>query len=572
MQQTPLTSLNLEDLNREELQATVERRSRELAVLKLRLNALAPINRCLPPEVLAEIFLLSLVYAPRLGPPKECWRVECMRGCLHQRCHPPYAWIRIGHICHSWRVIALQSARLWSHIAVTERTNLDCVEEMLSRSQQAPLVVEVYTKVSTRTISLSVLVILAQLRRISSLDLFVPDEIIIKYFTSIQGAAPLLRTLSLDVSSFGGSSFDLMLPIPRIADRLERLAIHSQSLAGTQLLVCSSLKHLTMSSVKSTGDLLTALAGATLLQTLDLDLNGRDNDDPDKGSAAIVTLPNLRSLILRGRTEYCNQFLRHTTFPVTSILDVRPNPGVGQCITLISAIADKINGVGMLGEPQSFWCLTLTASADEWLYFAFQGWTTSSMTAVCKVKIELPMSHEYVIQLCAAVHLSEVSYLQIYRGIDLGRRDWHRVFAQMEKLETLKVDGAAAKSLADLLTQRLDGHDINWQISGESHTNSPRDHLFPGLRNLHLHLVFFRNSPDANEEWIFLHSLKLTLQMRKSKRAGLTRLTITEAVNFTRKDVDLLEPFVENIDWDGKEKKMGEGEGEEEPEEEEEEE
>ncbi len=311
----PLPSLNFEDLNREELQAVVERRSRELAVLKIRLNVLAPINRRLPPELLAEIFLLSLVYAPR-SDPEGCRRAGCMRECQY---HQPYAWIRIGHICRLWRVIALQSARLWSHIVVTERTKLDCIEKMLSRSQRAPLVVEVYTKASTRTISLSVLVIMVQLSRICSLDLSVPAEIIIKYSSEIRAAAPLLRSLSIDVtdSRDWGSGSDLRLPVPIIADRMERLNIRGYPLARVQHLVCSSLKHLTLSNVNSIEQLYTALTAATLLQTLELHLNGRDNQGSGEGSAAIVPLPNLRSLILHGPTEDCKLFVDRTTFPAT---------------------------------------------------------------------------------------------------------------------------------------------------------------------------------------------------------------------------------------------------------------
>ena len=92
--------------------------------LKFRRNALAPISR-LPPETIATIFtFLSL--------PGDC--VQILAG----EEQGDFAWLRVSHVCHRWREIALNQPRLWSHIDFTTLT-VEGVTEVLSRSKMAPL-------------------------------------------------------------------------------------------------------------------------------------------------------------------------------------------------------------------------------------------------------------------------------------------------------------------------------------------------------------------------------------------------------------------------------------------------
>jgi F-box associated protein len=95
--------------------------------LKLRRNALAPIS-CLPPETIAIIFsFLSL--------PKEY--VRLLTGDKQDN----LAWLRVSHVCHRWREIALNQPRFWSRIDFTTLTSAG-VTEVLSRSKMAPLELE----------------------------------------------------------------------------------------------------------------------------------------------------------------------------------------------------------------------------------------------------------------------------------------------------------------------------------------------------------------------------------------------------------------------------------------------
>ena len=95
--------------------------------LKHRRNALAPISR-LPPETIAIIFSF-------LHPPTEY--AQIMTGDEQYS----LAWLRVAHVCHQWREIALNQPRFWSHIDFIALT-VEGVTEILSRSKMAPLKLE----------------------------------------------------------------------------------------------------------------------------------------------------------------------------------------------------------------------------------------------------------------------------------------------------------------------------------------------------------------------------------------------------------------------------------------------
>ena len=105
----------------EAIQAEIK--SQEL--LKLRRNALQPISS-LPPEIFAAIFSsLCLPGIPSLGgkPSRNLTR------------------LRITHVCHQWREIALNQSQLWSHINFNT-VSLAGATEFLIRAKSVPLYME----------------------------------------------------------------------------------------------------------------------------------------------------------------------------------------------------------------------------------------------------------------------------------------------------------------------------------------------------------------------------------------------------------------------------------------------
>ena len=98
---------------------------KSLEVLKHRRNALQPVSS-LPPEIFAAIFSsLCIPGIPSLGGKPSQNRVR----------------LRISHVCHQWREIALNQFQLWSHIN-SNTVTLAGATEILARAKSVPLYME----------------------------------------------------------------------------------------------------------------------------------------------------------------------------------------------------------------------------------------------------------------------------------------------------------------------------------------------------------------------------------------------------------------------------------------------
>ena len=93
-----------------------------IRVLRLRRNALSPISS-LPPEVVTAIFSHLCPLSPDRNPDHHLAR------------------LRISHVCHQWREIALNHAFLWSHLNFTD-LSLAGATEVLARAKSVPLYLE----------------------------------------------------------------------------------------------------------------------------------------------------------------------------------------------------------------------------------------------------------------------------------------------------------------------------------------------------------------------------------------------------------------------------------------------
>ncbi|KAF8263419.1 hypothetical protein EI94DRAFT_1501980, partial [Lactarius quietus] len=92
--------------------------------LRHRRNALAPVSS-LPTEVVLTIF--SLVRAASTSLP----------FILGER--PDHlAWLRVAHVCHQWREIALNHSLFWSHIDFITVSSAGAAE-ILTRGKKVPL-------------------------------------------------------------------------------------------------------------------------------------------------------------------------------------------------------------------------------------------------------------------------------------------------------------------------------------------------------------------------------------------------------------------------------------------------
>ena len=106
------------------IDAEIKSLEESIRALKYRRNALAPISS-LPTEVTTLIFsFLRATSTPDKKPDPD-----------------PLAWLRVTHVCHQWREIALNQPLFWSHINFTNLSSVGAAE-ILARAKTAPLYLE----------------------------------------------------------------------------------------------------------------------------------------------------------------------------------------------------------------------------------------------------------------------------------------------------------------------------------------------------------------------------------------------------------------------------------------------
>ena len=109
------------------IDAEIKSLEESIRVLKYRRNALAPISS-FPTEVTTRIFSFlhptSSVFTPDKKPNSD-----------------PLAWLRVAHVCHQWREIALNESLFWSHIDFRNLSSVG-ITEILARAKTAPLYLE----------------------------------------------------------------------------------------------------------------------------------------------------------------------------------------------------------------------------------------------------------------------------------------------------------------------------------------------------------------------------------------------------------------------------------------------
>ena len=115
------------EYQRQAIDAEITALEESIRVLKHRRNALAPISS-LPTEVIDAIFLFAraTVSASSAAPSKRT---------------DPLSWLRVSHVCHQWREIALNQPLFWNHVNFAALSSAG-ISEILARAKMAPLYLE----------------------------------------------------------------------------------------------------------------------------------------------------------------------------------------------------------------------------------------------------------------------------------------------------------------------------------------------------------------------------------------------------------------------------------------------
>ncbi|KAL6307275.1 hypothetical protein BKA93DRAFT_747691 [Sparassis latifolia] len=461
----------------------------------------------LPPEILAEIFLEILAQAEQ-------------EEKLYYHGGKTYSWIKVSHVCHHWRSVALECPRFWSRIVPT--TCPEWVEELLSRSKKARLSVTV--DLSTGHVSGKIdafKLLIENLSRIQQLRLIASQSSLQNIVEFMTGPAPALQTFIL--TQTGSHMPDLpktcypAFPHHDETRRLQHLEIRGP-ISSTALILpmfpCS-LKHLHLNGGNAylpscMSDVLKILETTPLLETLKLERVVSGALETDQ----VVDLPHLRSIRLVGyymESACLLNYLSLSQDPNIVLKGLDLNIYTSHVGVVASAIAAKISNSDRLR--------TLSIGRQH-----------------------LPLAQ-----------VQNLSLLSTDLEMPLQVR-WVKTFGKLENVSLLQIGGNLAQHLPLALGIREeDGNVI----------------VFPKLRELQLNDVRIRdyNSPGSS---LFLDSFLDSLMQRCDHGVEIRHLKLANCINMDMTEVVLISEIVPSVTWDGIEDFVEDDEEEEEEEEDEE--
>jgi hypothetical protein len=118
-------SLNSREHQLQAIDAQIKFLEDSIRALRHQRNALAPVSS-LPTEIITIIFSFLPHMLSAISPHKK---------------RDPLVWLRVSHVCHQWRDIALNQPVFWSHVDFTNISS-EGAAEILARAKTVPLYLE----------------------------------------------------------------------------------------------------------------------------------------------------------------------------------------------------------------------------------------------------------------------------------------------------------------------------------------------------------------------------------------------------------------------------------------------
>ncbi|KAH9021622.1 hypothetical protein EDB85DRAFT_413366 [Lactarius pseudohatsudake] len=336
------------EYQRQAIDAEIRLLEESIRALRRRRNALAPISS-LPPELFAAIF--SILRLPR---------TVLLGGESDHR----LSWLRVAHVCHQWREVALNHPFFWSHVDFTTLTPAGATE-MLVRAKSVPLYLEAWVpkyhwddaRFSTFQKELQ-----PRVSHICQLAISARPFSLEWVLEGLVSPAPILEYLSLS-----GKKKKYSRP-PSVADtlfngstpRLSRLDLRDCDISWKSPLF-RGLKHLKINtlSVDARPRLsvwLDALEGIPQLKTLVLHSASPATPSFPFDVERTVTLSTLTYFDISASPEDCGLALAHLVLPALTSLCVTASSGLrdeGDVERMLPYVAQHAHGPQDTGPLQS---------------------------------------------------------------------------------------------------------------------------------------------------------------------------------------------------------------------------
>lgn len=535
------------------------------------LNKLVTIAR-LPPELLTEIFLhyAAVIRSSFSYYASGIFGSGAMHGPRSKR------WIRIAHVCHHWREVALGSPRLWSEFSVDR---LDWTTEMLSRSKKAPLHL---TVLALHNVSEALKLALKELPRIESLVFKMCSMDSVTNQLQLGTEAPLLKSLAIASNrpSLMSIAPDAQILFDKVdLPRLTHLELQDTRISWHNPIFKSTLTHLHFRSSDSLYEyqsasihcVLRALESMPALQTLELKgvLPSLPDDAPPLIDDHALNLPQLQTLVLAAPAKTSAFILRHVSFPATTTLqlecsDYRPSE-VAHLFPVLSSKFRPDSGDGAIIAPLlslSVSELSLKAWTQEYPMDVLDPAHAVPPPAKAKAKLCITLTRISVCtsmffsNLLAALPLENIRTMHFSSNdFVMDKKEWIRTCEGMTALRELCVSRYGEVGLPEALAARVPIPGAAPPVPTEGTSKRPRRKMqpfLPNLRTLHLSGIRIRSSPpDGVLEGLVPAYVKMLAARRKSK-VPLAML-LRECINVGQSDVDKFKKDAACVEWDGRE-------------------
>ena len=545
---------------RKKVEEEIEDHAKAITVLKHRLNGMTTISR-LPGELLSEIFV--------------CFAQDYFRSYTDPKVHSSYysyphgipEWVRVSHVCHAWREIALSTPRLWGFIAVTQR---NIAELLLARSKKAPLSVAAsHLGYNADRKKFLETIFSEEMNRVTELFITGPSTHVYELCAKLTEPANALHTLVLSDNgeNYAWNNSDL---IPQTLcnghfPRLRCLEIRRLAIRWANPLLCSALTNLavTQNSYRDTmgtfEEFLSTLESMSGLQTVEL-----TNAIPPAplGSAPlsprsrIIMFPHLCDIRLNSPTIDCANFLRHLSLGTNVQLQLmcREERGIQDLVLSVKAA---------LARSDPWRTVELSRRCGSEL--TLRAWHTNvTFNEGPHIVESAPFTFELSDRVTAPsreFHRPLFEQASMFTNAETFVVDtcadwqWKDTFSAMSNLRRIVVLRHTPDSMLDALSSRL---------KGQKKRNRPI--LFPRLEVLKFYDVRLA-SPDYDEDDEFFDRLIDCMIYRCNYNRPVQEVHITECRNITNEDITRLREVVPEVVWDEVEDIEEEDEGEEDKEE-----
>lgn len=301
-------------------EAKIHELSDALVIRKRKLNSLRPIYG-LPPEIVAHIFML-------------------LDARMREDSTSFYKWINATQVCSHWRAIALQSAKLWSHIVVPP--SLRWTTELLKRAGDCLLtIVDTHLPLSGAK-SASLRLIMEQLPRVVELRASSNSVIVRRILERPQGQK--FSAVPLDISVRVQQSQDVTISHEEMSPTrsLQCIELRGWERTWRSLMPLSGLRSI---KIKNGGPLTRYmhnwLSSLPQLEILELDSTGQCFYKQEPGLQPIAFSRLLRLRVIAQAAE-CVHVLKHISFPLSTQIALVVNDSDFAVDDLSSILASKV--------------------------------------------------------------------------------------------------------------------------------------------------------------------------------------------------------------------------------------